>query len=251
MLIDNNSAACPWPSIWLSIIIPVLNESPLLKPALLALAPLRTRGAQVIVVDGGSEDDTMALARASGLADTVLLAERGRALQMNAGAGSASGEVLMFLHIDTHLPANADLAVYQALAGMSGWGRFDVRIEGRHWLLPVVAGGMNWRSRVTGIATGDQTLFVSKALFHQCGGFPLLPLMEDIAFSRVLKRHAVPLSLREKVTTSGRRWERRGVMRTIVLMWWLRLAYYFGVSPYRLAGSYSSSRQAQAHAPGA
>jgi len=180
----------------------------------------------VIVVDGGSEDGTAGLA--AGLCDRVMIAPRGRAAQMNAGAREARGHILLFLHADTRLPENFVL-------GRHVWGRFDVRIEGRHPLLPVVAWAMNLRSRLTGIATGDQAIFVRRDGFP---GFPELPLMEDVAFSRAMKRHSRPACLREKVVTSGRRWESGGVMRTIVLMWRLRLLFFLGVPPDQLARRY-------------
>jgi len=182
----------------------------------------------VIVVDGGSEDATRELA--AGLCDRVVVAPRGRALQMNAGAREAKGGILVFLHADTRLPPDADQLVQGSL-----WGRFDVRIEGRHPLLKVVAWAMNLRSRLTGIATGDQAIFVRRDGFP---GFPELPLMEDVAFSRAMKRHSRPACLREKVVTSGRRWESGGVMRTIVLMWRLRLLFFLGVPPDQLARRY-------------
>jgi rSAM/selenodomain-associated transferase 2 len=180
----------------------------------------------VIVVDGGSEDGTAALA--AGLCDRVLAAPRGRATQMNAGAREARGDILLFLHADTRLPENFALENHV-------WGRFDVRIEGRHPLLKVVAWSMNLRSRLTGIATGDQAIFVRRDAFP---GFPELPLMEDIAFSKAMKRIARPACLRAKVVTSGRRWESSGVLRTIVLMWRLRLLFFLGISPSKLARRY-------------
>ena len=199
-----------------------------MRAALEALAPLRARGHEVIVVDGGSSDDTVRIAQ--GLADRVLHAPRGRALQMNAGARAASGDVLLFLHADTRLPPGAERLVFSAL-----WGRFDVRIDGRHPLLKVVAWAMNLRSRLTGIATGDQAMFVRRDAFP---GFPEIPLMEDVALSTVLKRRGPPACLREKVVTSGRRWESRGVLRTIFLMWSLRLLYFLGASPQLLIRFY-------------
>ena len=221
----------------LSIIMPVLDEGPTIVATLEALAPLRARGAEVIVVDGGSGDDTMALARP--LADRVLTSARGRAAQMNAGAMAARGDVFVFLHADTRLPADADRLIRDGLA-QSGraWGRFDVRIEGAHPLFPVIAFFMNARSRLTGIATGDQAMFVKRAAFTTVFGFPLIALMEDIALSRTLKRVSPPLCLRARVTTSGRRWEKRGVARTVLLMWRLRLAYFFGAAPDDLARRY-------------
>lgn len=217
----------------LSIIVPALDEASGIGATLAALQPLRRRGHEVIVVDGASRDGTAEIARS--LADRVLAAPRGRAMQMNAGAAAASGEALLFLHADTVLPADADRAVREALA-VSAWGRFDVRIDGRSPLLRLVAGFMNVRSRLTGIATGDQALFVRRDAFS---GFPEIPLMEDIAFSRAMKRLSPPACLRLRVRTSGRRWERHGVLRTILLMWRLRLAYFLGARPEALAQRYS------------
>jgi rSAM/selenodomain-associated transferase 2 len=221
----------------LSIIVPALDEAAGIGAALAALAPLRAAGHEVIVVDGGSRDRTVALARS--FADRVLVAPRGRASQMNAGADAAAGDVLLFLHADTRLPAGADRAVLDGLAASrAGWGRFDVRIDGRHRLLALVAWLMNRRSRLTGIATGDQAMFATRAAFAAAGGFPAQPLMEDVELSARLKRASPPLCLRERVVTSGRRWESRGVVRTVCLMWWLRLRYFLGASPERLRRIY-------------
>jgi rSAM/selenodomain-associated transferase 2 len=221
----------------LSVIIPVLNEEAEIVDVLTALAPLRARGVETIVVDGGSSDRTIALA--APLADRVLTAPRGRAVQMNAGAAAAAGDILLFLHADTRLPPEADRLVLDGLGrGGRRWGRFDVRISGRHPLLRVVAAMMNIRSRVTGIATGDQAIFVKRDLFEQIGGFPAIPLMEDVALSARLKRAGGPLCLTRRAITSGRRWEQHGVMRTIVLMWRIRIAYSLGAAPARLARLY-------------
>jgi rSAM/selenodomain-associated transferase 2 len=221
----------------LSIIIPVLDEAATIGEALPLLAPLRQRGADVIVVDGGSRDRTAELARP--LADAVITAKRARAAQMNAGAAIARGDALLFLHADTRLPDRADRLVTEGLAGARRvWGRFDVTIAGKNPLLRVVAFMMNLRSRLTGIATGDQAMFVTREAFRAVGGFPDVGLMEDIAMSRALKRRSAPLCLADKVVTSGRRWETHGVMRTIVLMWRLRLAYALGTPPDRLARRY-------------
>ena len=220
----------------LSIIVPVLNEAAGIVPALAALQPLRERGHEVIVVDGGSSDSTVELAQ--GLADRILAAARGRASQMNAGAAVASGRALVFLHADTRLPERADALVAQALS-QHRWGRFDVRIDSPHPLLAVVAAMMNFRSRLTGIATGDQAMFVSRAVFDEVGGFAVIALMEDLELSSRLRRGARPACLREKAVTSGRRWERHGVVATILLMWRLRLAYFFGADPARLARTYA------------
>jgi rSAM/selenodomain-associated transferase 2 len=213
----------------LSVVVPALNEASGIRAALEALAPLRARGHEVILVDGGSSDATVE--RAAGLCDLVVTAPRGRALQMNAGARAATGDMLLFLHADSRLPPAADVLALNA----STWGRFDVQIDARHPLLKVVAWAMNLRSRLTGIATGDQAIFVRREAFP---GFPEIALMEDVAFSSIMKRRARPACLRAKVVTSGRRWESRGVLRTIFLMWRLRLMYFFGARPDDLARIY-------------
>ena len=220
----------------LCIVLPALDEAATLAGRLRALEGLRRRGARVVVVDGGSEDDTLAIARAQ--ADLALLAPRGRASQMNAGAAACPADVLLFLHADTTLPENADLLVRRATLGPCAWGRFDVRIASARRLLGLVGALMNLRSRWSGIATGDQAIFVRHDLFQRVGGFPDLPLMEDIAICRLLKRHGRPACLREKVTTSSRRWDRHGTWRTIFLMWRLRAAYFFGADPRDLAIQY-------------
>ena len=216
----------------LSVVVPALNEASGIRPALEALAPLRAGGHEVIVVDGGSSDGTPELAR--GLCDRVLSAPRGRALQMNAGAAAATGDALVYLHADTHLPQGADELIFQSLR-LSPWGRFDVEIDARHPLLRIVACTMNLRSRLTGIATGDQAIFVRREAFP---GFPEIQLMEDVAFCKAMKRFGPPACRRERVVTSGRRWESRGVLRTIVLMWRLRLMYFLGARPEYLARIY-------------
>jgi len=216
----------------LSIVIPALNEADRVEAALRALAPLRGRGCEVIVADGGSADATRELAEP--LCDRVVSSARGRAAQMNCGARHASGDALLFLHVDTLLPPESDLLIGQALENRL-WGRFDVEIEGRHRLLKVVAWAMNLRSRLSGIATGDQAIFVHRDAFP---GFEPIALMEDIAFSRQMKRRGAPACLRERARTSGRRWEKRGVLRTVVLMWRLRFLYSLGARPERLARLY-------------
>lgn len=217
----------------LSIVVPSLNEAAGIERCLAALAPLRARGHEVVVADGGSTDGTAALA--APLADRVLEAPRGRASQMNAGAAVASGDALVFLHADTFLPPDADRAMLAAL-GSHAWGRFDVAIDSRDARLALVGWCMNWRSRLTGIATGDQAIFVRRADFP---GFPAIALMEDIAFSRAMKRVSPPACLRARARTSARRWERHGVLRTVLLMWRLRLAYWLGADPDDLARRYS------------
>lgn len=229
----------------LSVVVPMLNEAAALPALLSHLRQLQAEGAEVVLVDGGSHDDSATLARAEGF--TVVESERGRARQMNAGAQHAHGDIVLFLHADTRLPDGAVQQVLHALAPASGpeahrpapvWGRFDVRISGRSPWLRVVARMMNLRSRLTGIATGDQAIFVQRGAFESCGGFPEQPLMEDIELSRRLKRVSRPACLRARATTSGRRWESRGVWRTIVLMWRLRLAYWLGASPESIAKAY-------------
>ena len=221
----------------LSIIIPCLNEAEGIAGTLVALAPLRARGTEVIVVDGGSRDDTVA--RAGPLADRVLTAPRGRASQMNAGAACARGAILLFLHADSLVPQAADELIVDGLKRTRrGWGRFDVSIAGGHPLLRLVERLMNLRSRLTGIATGDQAIFVTRSLFTAAGGYPEIALMEDVELSQRLKHYGPPLCLRHRITTSARRWEKHGVMRTILLMWRLRLAYWLGADPGKLAPRY-------------
>ena len=220
----------------LSIVVPVLNEAVGIVTTLQALAPLRERGAEVIVVDGGSDDGTVQCAVP--WADRVLSSPRGRARQMNAGAATARAPLLLFLHADTQLPDGADAVLHAAMAGGAAWGRFDVHIDGRAPMLRLVAALMNQRSRFSGIATGDQALFVRRELFERVGGFPDQPLMEDVELSRRLRALAPPCCLRERVRTSGRRWEAHGVWRTIWLMWRLRWRYWRGESPQTLAEAY-------------
>jgi rSAM/selenodomain-associated transferase 2 len=220
----------------LSVIVPVLNEAAGIEATLRALQPMRARGAEIVVVDGGSTDATRLAA--APLADRVLQSPRGRAAQMNAGANAARGDVLVFVHADTLLPAAADEHIAAAIASGREWGRFDVAIDSAHPLLLLVALMMNARSRWTGVATGDQAIFVRRAAFEAAGGYPDIPLMEDVALSKGLRRRGAPACLRERVITSGRRWERHGMLRTIVLMWRLRLAYAMGADPRRLARRY-------------
>jgi len=221
----------------ISIIVPVLNEAAIITAALARLAPLRSRGVEIIVVDGGSTDPTPEQARPH--ADRVMQAPRGRGAQMNAGARAARGEVMLFLHADTRLPPDADRLMLEGLArSPRAWGHFGVKIEGQSVLLPLVAGLMNLRCRLSGIVTGDQAMFVRRETFLQIGGFTDIPLMEDIALSRRLKRLSRPLCLSARVTTSGRRWDERGALRTILLMWRLRLAFFLGADPGALARRY-------------
>ncbi len=223
----------------ITIIVPVLNEEKSIPATLQALASLQPY--ETIVVDGGSQDRTRDVAAACGVKITV--AERGRARQMNRGAQEATGEVLLFLHADTRLPASAFADIDGALSDPRYvGGRFDVALDGSHWMLPVVARLISYRSRVSKIGTGDQALFVRSEVFQRVGGFPDIPLMEDIAFCRALKRLGEIACLRSRVVTSARRWEIDGVWRTIFTMWTLKLLYLAGVSPARLKQYYADTR---------
>ena len=220
----------------LSIIVPALDEAGVIAATLDALAPLRARGHEVIVVDGGSRDITLALCR--GRTDVAFVAPRGRARQMNAGAARAGGDVLLFLHADTLLPAQADELVAEALESGADWGRFDVRIAGRSPMLPIIAALMNRRSCWTGIATGDQAMFVQRSVFERLGGFADMALLEDVDLSHRLRAQGAPACVHERAVTSGRRWEARGVWRTIWLMWRLRWRHWRGVPAEELARAY-------------
>lgn len=220
----------------LCIVLPVLNEAETLASRLNELDAVRQRGVRVIVVDGGSDDNTLTIAQA--LADSALRAPRGRASQMNAGATLCTANILLFLHADTRLPEHADIRVLEALSDKKVWGRFDVRIDSTRPLLRMVETLMNLRSRWTGIATGDQAIFVRRDVFTAVNGFPDIPLMEDIALSSALKRYSPPACLRDKVVTSARRWQMHGVLRTMLLMLRLRAAYFFGADPAQLALKY-------------
>ncbi|MCW8906402.1 MAG: TIGR04283 family arsenosugar biosynthesis glycosyltransferase [Sedimenticola sp.] len=222
----------------LSIIIPTLNEAAGIEGLLRSLQPLRMKGGELILVDGGSRDNTVTLAEP--LVDQVHESPPGRALQMNAGARRASGEVLWFLHADCLATPGHGEAIIASLRNTSAaWGRFDVTLSGSHPLFRVIGFLMNQRSRLTGIATGDQGIFVRRSLFEALGGFAEIPLMEDLQLSSRLRRHGPPLCLRQRLVTSSRRWEEAGIVRTILLMWRLRLAYFLGADPYRLARRYT------------
>ena len=222
----------------LSIIIPVLNEAGRIQAALEPLQTLRQNGHEIIVVDGGSQDATRSLCVP--LVDRVLQSPPGRARQMQAGAALASGDILWFLHADSSVPAHADELICDSLAvSNADWGRFDIALDNDHALLRCVAWFMNQRTRLTGIATGDQGIFIRRPLFERIGGFPDVPLMEDIRISRALKRHGQPSRVKTRLGTSSRRWKKHGIARTILTMWSLRLAHFAGVSPERLARFYS------------
>ena len=210
-----------------SIIIPTLNEAEEISHCLLALQHLRSH-CEIIIADGGSTDETITLA--TPLADQTISCKKGRSYQMNAGSARARGEILIFLHADTLLPHNALSLIEQGIASLADWGRFDILLPGKHPLLKLIAFMMNLRSRITGIATGDQVLFIRKQTFIDIGHYPEIPVMEDIAICKKLKKISKPYCIAAKVISSARRWEQFGIYRTLLLMWWLRLAYFFGCS---------------------
>jgi rSAM/selenodomain-associated transferase 2 len=221
----------------ISIIIPVLDEAPVLEQTLQALQVLRTRGHEVIVVDGGSRDTTLSVARNG--ADRVLMSGAGRALQMNAGADVARHELLLFLHADTQLPQDADELIAQALLPRATrWGRFDIRLNAKRPVFRLIEQCINWRSALSGIATGDQAIFVERIYFERVGFYDRIPLMEDVSLSKKLLHFSRPARITTPVVTSARRWEREGVLRSIVLMWRLRTAFFFGADPERLVLHY-------------
>jgi rSAM/selenodomain-associated transferase 2 len=221
----------------LSVIIPTLNEESTIADLLGDLAPLREKGHEVILVDGGSMDRTLEIAGPR--VDRVIQSAGGRALQMNAGARDAGGDILWFLHADTRVPGEAADILARVCTDGGIWGRFDVSLSGPHWLLRLVSRMMNLRSRLTGVATGDQGIFVRRETFRSVSGFPQIPLMEDIALCKTLRRHSPPACIhRPRLQTSSRRWEQQGIIATVVLMWRLRLAYAFGSRPQDLAKRY-------------
>lgn len=221
----------------LSIIIPVINESSQIEACLNNLQSLRQKGHEVIVVDGGSDDDTFLLA--SSLCDITLLAERSRSIQMNTGAAKASGDYLLFLHADTVLPTNMPELLSQLENNKKQWGRFDITLSGSQFMFRVIETCMNIRSRVTGIATGDQAMFCNKVLFQKLKGFPEIALMEDIALSKNLLKMSKPVCFKDKVLSSSRRWEKHGIIKTILKMWMLRLLYFFDFDTNKLQKIYS------------
>ena len=221
----------------ISIIIPVLNEEKKLSKTLNYLQSFSGSGHEVIVVDGGSTDNSLELAdeaAAHQVIDRLIVSEPGRALQMNRGAAHATGEVYLFLHADTVLPDNALNLISSCRDNKHYWGRFDIRLSSDRIIFRLIEYLVNLRSRLTSIATGDQAIFIEAELFKSVGGFPPIVLMEDVAISRLLKKQLKPVCLTAKVITSSRRWETKGVLATVLLMWKLRLYYFFGVSPEKL-----------------
>ncbi len=220
----------------ISIVIPALNEEKSIANNLRGLQYLRKLGHEIILSDGGSVDDTLALARP--LVDHWIKGSKGRAKQLNAGAKIATGQVLLFLHADTLLPENTESILNNALIQGFHWGRFDVQLSGQQFMFRLIEKMINLRSRISGVATGDQAIFIRKNLFELQEGFPELALMEDIAMSKRLKKMSKPYCSKACVITSSRRWEEHGIWRTIFLMWRLRFAYFIGISPSCLADRY-------------
>lgn len=224
----------------ISIIIPVLNEEDWLLRTLPALQTLRRRGHEVIVVDGGSSDRSFQIA--GPLSDQVLQASRGRSRQMNRGAKSSTGEILLFLHADSFLPDEADHLILEAISRTGrSWGYFRVKLSGINPLFRIIEFLMNQRSRLTRIATGDQSIFVKRELFEAIGGFPEIDLMEDIALCKIAKKYSSPIYIHKPVLTSSRRWEEKGILKTVLLMWFLRFAFFLNIDPRRLVKLYYPS----------
>lgn len=221
----------------ISIIMPILNEGLILEAALQQLQTLRAHGHELILVDGGSRDSSLSLARK--YADRVIMSGAGRAMQMNAGADFARHETLLFLHADTQLPQQADMLINNALASRAArWGRFDLRLNSPRLIYRLIENSINWRSAISGIATGDQAMFVERQFFERVGKFDGLPLMEDVSLSKKLLYFAWPSRIKTPVLSSARKWEQHGVLRTVVLMWRLRTAFFFGADPELLYQRY-------------
>lgn len=218
-----------------SIIIPTLNEAKTIHDFLMPLQVLREQ-CEIIIADAGSTDETKSISLP--LVDQFIIGPKGRATQMNAGTEIASANIFIFLHADTYLPEQALLLIHQGLDKGALWGRFDIQLIGKHTMLKVVSQMMNWRSRLSGIATGDQVIFITRKAFGYVGGFPEIALMEDIEISLRLKKLARPYCIKAKVKSSARRWESFGIWRIIALMWSIRLRYYLGQSPDDLAELY-------------
>ena len=219
----------------ISIIIPTLNEEEAIQKLLQQLQAYRQQGHEVIVVDGGSSDETVSISKS--LADNIISSEAGRALQMNNGATQSKNKILWFLHADTSLPANV-IEVIQKSLTKNNWGRFNIKLSGSNFLFRIIEKMINLRSCISGIATGDQGIFVKRELFESIGGFSEIPLMEDVELSRKIKKISKPICIKETLTTSSRRWEKKGILQTILLMWRLRFLYWIGVSPDKLSKLY-------------
>lgn len=224
----------------ISIIIPMLNEADTILATLESLQAYRVGGHEIIIVDGGSEDNSVELA--TPLVDKLLCSEKGRALQMNQGAAHASNKLLLFLHADTRLPEQADRLIINALSATGKvWGRFNLRLSGEQAIFRIVETAINWRTVISGIATGDQGIFLSREMFEKVGGYDSIPLMEDVTLSKKLLKYTRPCCLPQQVITSSRRWEETGILQTVFLMWRLRTAYFFGADPHELVRRYYRS----------
>ncbi|MCU7833774.1 MAG: TIGR04283 family arsenosugar biosynthesis glycosyltransferase [gamma proteobacterium symbiont of Taylorina sp.] len=225
-------------SVWqrISIIIPVYNEADTIEDFLKKLQEFRQYGHEVVLVDGHSQDKTQELARP--YVDRLISSAKGRARQMDLGAKMATGQVFLFLHADTQLPDSADLLILNSLARGKYWGRFNIRLSGTNLLFRIIEKMMNWRSCLTGIATGDQAIYMSKMLYHDIGGFPQIELMEDIELCTRLIKWTKPDCLKQSVISSSRRWEKNGILHTVLFMWMMRLQYFFGVSAKQLQKKY-------------
>jgi len=219
-----------------SIIIPVLNEAEHIADTLKSLDAYRRQGHEVIVIDGGSNDDTVSITQQ--YADKVLHSDAGRAIQMNSGIDEAMGDALLFLHADTRLPGDAVSKVINAIEDGYFWGHFNVRLSGKHFMFRIIERMMNMRSCITGVATGDQAIFVGLESIEIVGTYPQLPLMEDVVFSKRLRKLGWPACIKQQVVTSSRRWEDKGILRTMLFMWRLRLLFFLGVSADKLARQY-------------
>ena len=220
---------------FISIIIPALNEEDSIKPLLQQLQKIREQGHEVIVVDGGSADKTVSLSEL--LADKVIASSAGRAIQMNKGASGSKNDILWFLHADSLIPEDAIKHIQQALNNKP-WGRFNIHLSGKNIVFRIIGSMMNLRSCLTGMVTGDQGIFIDKLLFNKTGGFPNIPLMEDIAMSKNLNKRSRPACVKVKLITSGRRWEKNGILSTVFLMWKLRFLFWIGVSADKIALQY-------------
>ncbi|MBA53337.1 MAG: glycosyl transferase [Pseudomonadales bacterium] len=236
MVVPSNNSHSMSGEILGTIVVPVLNESAGIDQCMQDLLAIAHNRWKVVVCDGGSQDGT--LQRLAAYPVVVVSSGPGRARQMNAGAEMAEGPLLVFVHADTRLPADFNLLMEAFLATGLQWGRFDVQLDNPRWPYRMIAWFMNRRSALTGVCTGDQTFFMRAAFFLRLQGFAQLPLMEDVEFSLRARKLSVPFRVTQPVMTSARRWSKHGVLKTMLLMWWLRLAYRLGVSPRRLHAWY-------------